>query len=121
MNTEQPKRVINRYSLRIALINMFIGIELFFMPFLLLLVKDFLPQSSVLRATGGGDIVLVIFPLSILITLVGLIMTIGALISRKAPVPKGAPLTTMNKASLVFTTIFALINLRMTWMVIGLG
>jgi hypothetical protein len=27
----------------------------------------------------------------------------------------------MNKTSLVFTTIFALINLRMTWMVIGWG
>jgi len=121
MITEQPKKVVNRFSLRIALINMFIGIELFFMPFLFQLIQDVLPADSLVKASGGGYVMFYIIPLSFLITLVGLIMTIVALVGKKTPVPKGAPLTTMNKTSLVFTTIFALINLRMTWMVIGWG
>jgi hypothetical protein len=121
MNSTQPKKIINRFSLRIALINLFIGIELFFMPFLLLPFKDSLPESSVLRMSGGGDMIFLIFPISVLITLVGLIMAIRALVIKQVPVPKGAPLTNTNKASLVFMAIFALTNLRITLIVVGLG
>ena len=111
----------NRFALRIALINLILGIELFFMPFMLVLIKDALPQSSVLNQSGGGDIIFLIAPLSFLITLVGLIMTIIALVKRKTPVPQDAPLTRKNKTALVFTALFVLINLRMTLIVIGLG
>ena len=119
MLNEQVKP--NRFVLRIALINLILGIEMFFMPFMLVLIKDVLPQSSVLNQSGGGDIIFVIAPVSFLITLVGLIMTIIALVKRKTPVPQDAPLTRKNKTALVFTALFVLINLRMTLMVIGLG
>jgi hypothetical protein len=88
MPTEQPKKVINRYSLRIALINMFIGIELFFMPFLLQLIQGVLPARSIIKQSGGGYVMFYIIPLSFLITLVGLIMTSVALARRGQPVPK---------------------------------
>jgi heme/copper-type cytochrome/quinol oxidase subunit 2 len=121
MTTEQPKKVINRYSLRIALVNMLIGIELFFMPFLLQLIQGVLPARSIIKQSGGGDVMFYIIPLSFLITLVGLIITIVALARRGQPVPQGAPLTGKNKTAIVFTAIFALLNLWITFMVSGLG
>jgi hypothetical protein len=48
-------------------------------------------------------------------------MAIRALVIKQVPVPKGAPLTNTNKASLVFMAIFALTNLRITLIVVGLG
>jgi len=87
--TEQIVKRRDKRALILALVNLGSGLLLALGLFLLVVLVDYLPVDNSLRSSGGGDIAaFILIPFSFLFTLIGLIMTIVALVRKREPRPK---------------------------------